>query len=102
MLSLTPFLFGILLFGLGTAIGILPVKKLIQINEARHELKRGSVGFLITVSGWAFIAFWIMAIWFFATILGDWSVHRDLQGALDRAALRLAILLEIAAALADD
>ena len=99
---MTPILFGILLFLVGTAFGILPVKKLIQIYEAKHELKRGSTGFLITVSGWAFIAFWIMAVWFIATILGDWSVYGDLPAALDRAMLRLRILLEIAAALADD
>ena len=100
--SLAPFLLGLSLFALATALGILPVQKLIQIREAKHELRHGSTGFIVTVSGWAVIAFWIMAVWFAATVLGDWATHGDLSDALDRAALRARILLEIAMALSDD
>ena len=97
-----PFTIGLALLGVSTLLGILPVRKLIEIREARHELRRGSSGFLVTVSGWAFIAFWIMAVWFGATVLGDWATHGDLAAALDRAALRLRILLELAMALSDE
>ncbi len=48
------------------------------------------------------IVFWLMAVWFIATILGDWHVTEDLAGAIDRSWLRLRILLEIAAALSDN
>lgn len=102
MTSFAPFLFGLGLFFVATLVGMAPVRKLIEIREARHELRRGSAGFLVTVSGWAFIAFWIMAVWFAATILGDWATHGDLSAALERAAWRARILLEIAASLADD
>ena len=102
MSSLAPFLLGISLFALSTTLGVLPVRKLIQIREAKHELRRGSAGFLLSVSGWAFIAFWIMGVWFAATVLGDWATHGDLSDALNRAALRARILLEIAMALSDD
>lgn len=102
MTTLTPFLFGFGLFVLATALGVLPVRKLIQIREAKHELRRGSSGFILSVSGWAFVAFWIMGVWFAATVLGDWATHGDLSAAMDRAALRARILLEIAMALSDD
>lgn len=80
-------------------IGIMPVRKLIQIREARHELKRGSTGYLRTLAGWSVIALWLMAAWFPATIIGDWAATGDLAGAIDRGWLRLRILLEIAVAL---
>ena len=96
-----PFIAGLALLALSTLIGVIPVRKLIEVREAKHELKRGSAGFIRTLSGWAVIAFWLMATWFVATILGDWSVTGDLDGAIDRSWLRLRILLEIAAALAD-
>ncbi len=85
----------------GTLIGIWPMRKLIVVTEAKHELKHGSAGFLRSVGGWAVIAFWLMAVWFFATIIGDWGATGDLEGALARAELRLYVLLEIAAALSD-
>ena len=86
---------------LATAIGIGPVRKTIHVREAQHELKQGSAGWIRSISGWSMIAFWIMATWFFATIIGDWAVTGDLEGAFDRSMLRLRILLEIAAAIAD-
>ena len=36
-----------------------------------------------------------------ATIIGDWGVSGDLQGAVDRPSLRLRIIIEIAAEIAD-
>ena len=96
-----PALFGLWLFIVSTAIGVGMVRKLIQVHEARHELKRGSAGFLRTISGWSMIALWLMAVWFFATIIGDWGATGDLDGAIERGLLRLYVLLEIAAALLD-
>ncbi|MGH1578360.1 hypothetical protein [Planktotalea sp.] len=88
---------------LGAAsLGIYPVKKLIQVKEAKHELKHGSAGFLRTMSGWIIIALWIAAVWFFATIIGDWWAFGNLEQAIARSFHRLELLLHILAALADD
>ena len=84
-----------------TAMGVAPVRKIIAVREAKHELKQGSAGFLRSISGWAVIAFWLMATWFCATIIGDWWATGDLEGVVERSWLRLRILLEIAAALAE-
>lgn len=100
-MSFEPLVATAALFALATVLGVVPVRRLIEIHEARHELRRGSVGFIRTVSGWTIIVFWLMATWFFATILGDWAHTGDFQGAVDRSWLRLRVLLEIAAALAD-
>lgn len=88
----------LVLFGLATVIGVAPVVKLIQVYEAKHELKHGSAGFIRSISGWSMIALWLMSAWFFATIIGDWGATGDLDGAIARGWLRLQILLEIAAA----
>ena len=84
-----------------TLVGVTMIRKLITVYEAKHELKHGSAGFLRSISGWSLIAFWIMTTWFFATVFGDWAASGDLEGAIDRAWLRLRILLEIAAAISD-
>jgi hypothetical protein len=42
-----------------------------------------------------------MTKWFVATIIGDWGVSGDLQGAVDHSSLRLRIIIEIAAEIAD-
>ena len=96
-----PYLSGLVLLAAATFIGIFPVRKTIHVMEAKHELKHGSAGFLRSIAGWSIIAFWIMTTWFIATILGDWATYGDLGAAVDRAWLRLRILLEIAAAIAD-
>ena len=83
-------------------MGIYPIKKLIQVKEAKHELKHGSAGFLRTMSGWIIIAIWAAATWFFATIIGDWWATDDLSGAIVRSGRRLEILLRILEALGDD
>ena len=101
MLVSMPLLAGIVLMVLSTAMGLYPVIKIIRIREAKHELRHGSAGALRAVSGWVVIAFWLMATWFCATILGDWHTTGDLAGAIDRAQLRLRVLLEIAAALGE-
>ena len=89
---------GLALLVAATALGVLPVVKLIQVYEAKHELKHGSAGFFRSISGWSIIALWLMAVWFFATIIGDWAVSGDLNAAADRSLLRLRILIEIAIA----
>lgn len=96
-----PLIATLVLLALSTAIGMAQVAKMIKIHEAKHELKQGSAGFIRSIAGWSIVAFWVMGVWFFATIIGDWGVTGDLAGAFDRAALRLRILLEIAAALAE-
>ncbi|MFK7937829.1 MAG: hypothetical protein AB8B82_00500 [Roseovarius sp.] len=96
-----PLIATLALFALSTALGMAQVAKLIKIHEAKHELKHGSAGFIRSIAGWSLIAFWVMGVWFLATIIGDWGTTGDLAGAVDRAWLRLRILLEIAAALAE-
>ena len=98
---ISPLLAAVVLFVGATIIGMAPVVKLIKVYEAHHELKRGSAGWLRTIAGWSMIAFWLMITWFLATIVGDWAVSGDLSGAVDRSWLRLRILLEITAAIAD-
>ncbi|MEO1779476.1 MAG: hypothetical protein AAFU63_11860 [Pseudomonadota bacterium] len=97
---IAPVLFGIALLALSTAIGIPMIRKLVMVREARHELRQGSAGFLRSLAGWSVIGFWLLGTWFVATILGDWGYTGDLDGAIARSWLRLQIVLEIAAALA--
>jgi hypothetical protein len=97
-----PYISGAVLFGISAVIGIVPIRKIIVMREAKHELKHGSAGFLRSTSGWMMIVLWLMATWFVATILGDWASFGDLGRAMDRGMLRLQILLEILAALGSD
>lgn len=99
---ITPYLFGLVLLAVATVLGIFPIRKAIQIKEAKHELKQGSAGYLRSLSGWSIILFWAAATWFCATILGDWSASGDLQGALARAQIRLQVLLELLALFGDN
>ena len=96
-----PLLAGLALFALSTGIGMWQVAKIIQIREAKHELKQGSAGFLRSISGWSVIFIWFGLVWFAATIIGDWGATGDLQGAIARGWVRFQILLEILAALAE-
>ncbi|MEP2889306.1 hypothetical protein [Tateyamaria sp.] len=95
-----PFLAALALAGVSTVVGMSSVKKLITVYEAKHELKQGSAGWIRSIAGWSMIAFWLMTTWFLATIIGDWGVTGDLDGAMNRSWLRLRVLLEIASALA--
>jgi hypothetical protein len=100
--SLAPFMALVVLAVLSTAIGVIPMRKLIQVQEAKHELKHGSAGFIRTTSGWFVIVLWLAFSWFGATVLGDWWATGDLEGAIDRGLIRLQILLEILAAFGED
>lgn len=103
MLSpLGPIIAVLLLICLAASVGAYPIKKLIRVQEAKHELKHGSPGFFRTMSGWIIIVFWLAATWFFATIIGDWSATGDLNAAIGRSGRRLELLLRILAALSDD
>ena len=101
LLASGPALAALLLLALSTGVGMAQVAKIIKVYEAKHELKQGSAGFIRSIAGWSLVAFWVMAVWFVATIIGDWWATDDLGGAVDRAWLRLRILLEIAAALGE-
>lgn len=90
-----------LLLAAATWTGIAVVQKLIQVHEARHELKLGSAGFLRMIGGWFWIGIWLLATWFLATICGDWYRSGDLSGAVDRSMLRLYVIMEIAVALSE-
>ncbi|QGX98184.1 hypothetical protein EI983_07785 [Roseovarius faecimaris] len=96
-----PILSALVLMAVSTLLGMAQIRKMIRIHEAKRELKHGSAGFIRSISGWSIVAFWAMAVWFIATVIGDWGVTGNLEGAMDRAWLRLRILLEIAAALAE-
>ncbi|MDB4198254.1 hypothetical protein N9777_08345 [Ascidiaceihabitans sp.] len=80
----SPFLAAVVLLIAATFVGMLPVLKLIKVYEGHHELKQGSAGWIRRIAGWSMIAFWLMTTWFLATIIGDWGVSGDLQGAVDR------------------
>ena len=78
------------------------VVKIISIHEAKHELKQGSAGWIRSISGWTLVVAWLLVTWFLATIIGDWYISADLEGAIDRSWARLRIMLEILAALGSD
>ena len=101
MMATGPLLATLALFALSTGVGMCQVAKIIQIREAKHELKQGSAGFLRSLSGWSVIFIWFGLVWFCATIIGDWGATGDLEGAIERGWVRLQILLEILAALAE-
>lgn len=96
-----PIISGLVLFGFSTFVGMIGVVKIIKIYEAKHELKQGSAGWIRSISGWSFIGFWVLATWFLTTVIGDWHASDDLGGASERSLLRLRIILEIAAAMAE-
>ena len=101
-MTVLPLLLMIPLFFVTTLIGVASVKKMISMYEARHELKQGSAGFLRSMSGWIIIVIWaLLSIWA-ASFLGDWHTTGDLNGATDRAVIKLHIILEILAAMGDD
>ncbi|MGX9355701.1 hypothetical protein ACS3SW_11270 [Roseobacteraceae bacterium S113] len=99
--AFAPLLATLALVFCATALGILPMRKWIEVREARHELKRGSASFFRGLAGWVIVVIWIGATWFAATILGDWWVSEDLSGAIARSRYRLEILLHLLAALSD-
>ena len=100
-MQLGPIIAAGVLFAISTLVGLLNVRKIVQVYEAKHELKQGSAGAIRTISGWSVVAFWLLATWFCATVIGDWHASGDLQAAIDRSWLRLRVILEIAIAIAD-
>ena len=94
-LLIAPYLAMLGLFAVSTLVGILPARKLIMVYEAKHELKRGSAGFLRTMAGWSVIAVWLLITWFLATIIGDWNASGDLDGAIARGWVRFQVIMEI-------
>ncbi len=100
--ALGPFLVAILVVGIGAFLGMYPVRKLIQIQEAKHELKQGSASFFRTTAGWMVIVLWLAAVWFVMTIAGDWWATGDLEGAIERSGRRLELLLRVLQAMGDD
>jgi hypothetical protein len=100
--ALGPVLATVSVIFIAASLGIYPIKKLIQVREAKHELKHGSAGFFRTMSGWIVIAIWVAVTWFVATIIGDWWATGDLNGAIARSWLRLELILRILEALSDD
>lgn len=100
--DVTPFVALAVTLLISSTVGIRPVRKLIEVREAKHELKHGSAGFIRTTSGWFVIVLWLAASWFVASVLGDWWATGDLEGAIDRGWLRLQVLFEILAALSEE
>ncbi len=99
---LGPILVAAITIGIGAVIGMYPIQKLIQIQEAKHELKQGSASFFRTTVGWMVIVLWLAAVWFVMTIIGDWWATGDLDGAIERSGRRLRLLLTILQAIGDD
>jgi len=99
---LGPIIAVLLLIFLAASVGVYPIRKLIRIQEAKHELKHGSPGFFRTMSGWIIIVLWLTATWFFSTIIGDWWATDDLSAAIHRSGRRLELLLRILATLTDE
>ena len=93
----SPLLAALALMIAATFVGMLPVVKLIRV----YEVPSWAETWIRTITGWSIIFFWLMTTWFVATIIGDWGVSGDLQGAVDRPSLRLRIIIEIAAEIAD-
>ncbi|WP_298863023.1 hypothetical protein [uncultured Sulfitobacter sp.] len=85
------------LFGLSTYVGLIPVHRMIRRREAQHELRAGSASYLRRMGGVVFVMIWVVTVLCLSTILGDWAVTGDLNAALERAGMRTAVMLEIAA-----
>lgn len=97
-----PYLSVIVLFAAATIFGMQPIHKIIEMREARHELKQGSAGWIRSLSGWSFVAFWIVGTGAFAGFLADWAQKGDLSMAIAQSGNPLNILSDIAATIAGD
>ena len=86
-----------ILFSFSTYIGLIPVHRMIQRHETEHELRRGSASYFRRMGGLFFVIVWIGTVVFLSTILGDWAATGDLEAAMDRAGLRIGLLLQFAA-----
>ena len=97
LINLSVLVAAAVLFAFSTYLGLIPVHRMIQRREARHELRLGSASYLRRMGGLLFVFVWIITVVFLSTILGDWGTTGDLEAALDRASLRLGLLLRFAA-----
>lgn len=100
-MDLSPLLAAGLLFAVSTVIGMANVVKIIAIYEAKHELKQGSAGWIRAISGWSLIVVWVLVTGFLSTIIGDWYISGDIEGAMARAELRLWVMLEVISAVVE-
>lgn len=91
----------VILLALSSAAGVLGVRKLITVQEARHELKQGSASYLRAIGRWLAVALWLGGTIWVASILGDWHVTGDAEGAWLRGFRRLEILLIVLQAMSD-
>lgn len=101
MSLIAPILATLWLLIVSGSLGMIQIRRRIEAHEARHELRTGSASQIRRIISWTAFALWLMATWYFATIIGDWAVSGDLGGAVERSLLRLRILMEIAVALGD-
>lgn len=92
-----PVLWGVAGAATATLAGIWPVRKFIQVIEAKTEMQAGSPGKLRALRGWSFIALWGLLTWYAGTVIGDWGASGDLEGALERAVLRARLIIELLA-----
>lgn len=91
--NLSPILAGFGLFVLASLMGLVPTRRFIEILEAKHELKQGSAGYLRIVARGTMVVLWLAGTWFCATIIADWGVSGDLDGAVARGMRRLEFVL---------
>ena len=88
-----------ILFSFSTYLGLIPVHRMIQRREAQHELRWGSASYVRRMGGLFIIFVWVITVIFLSMIIGDWGVTGDLDAALDRAGLRIGLLIKMAASL---
>lgn len=84
-------------FGFSTYVGVIPVHRMIHRREAQHELRRGSASYFRRMGGLALVGMWLVAILFVSSIIGDWAVTGDYDGAMARAGMRIGLLIQLAA-----
>ena len=88
-----------ILFGFSTYLGLIPVHRLIRRREAQHELRRGSASYFRRMGGLVVLCVWVITVFFFSTVIGDWGVTGDLDAAMERAGRRIGLLLRFIASL---
>lgn len=96
-----PTFWGFVFLLVSSSTGVLSVQKIIQVIEAKSEMREDSPGFLRAVGGWSMVAIWAVLTLFAGSFIGDWAYTGDLEGATARAASRLEILMHILIAIAE-
>ena len=95
----SPIFAALALFGLSTYFGLLPIYRLIQMHEARHELRASSASYLRRAGGWIIVAVWLGSVLFCAVFIGDWWITGDHAAAMARAVHRIGLLFQLLASL---